>query len=65
VGSCRRSPIYLVNADMPDIRYHYRSDTNCQARNLGKEDAMDRGRWKKLIKDGGWVSVSSGTGSPG
>jgi len=31
---------------------------------------MDRGRWKKLIKvgydqDGGRVSVSSGTGSPG
>jgi len=43
---------------------------DCQARNLYKEDAMDRGRWKKLIKigwyqDGGWVGVSSGTGSPG
>ena len=25
---------------------------NCQARNLNKEDAMDRGRWKKLIKIG-------------
>ena len=23
---------------------------DCQARNLNKEDAMDRGRWKKLIK---------------
>jgi len=23
-----------------------------QARNLNKEDAMDRGRWKKLIKVG-------------
>ena len=22
----------------------------CQARNLNREDAMDRGRWKKLIK---------------
>jgi len=22
---------------------------DCQARNLNKEDAMDRGRWKKLI----------------
>ena len=25
---------------------------HCQARNLNKEDAMDRGRWKKLIKIG-------------
>jgi len=24
----------------------------CQARNLNKENAMDRGRWKKLIKTG-------------
>jgi len=24
----------------------------CQAHNLNKEDAMDRGRWKKLIKIG-------------
>jgi len=24
----------------------------CQARNLNKEDATDRGRWKKLIKVG-------------
>jgi len=43
---------------------------DCQARNLNKEDAMDRGRWKKLIKtgddqDGRWVIISSGTGSPG
>jgi len=30
---------------------------DCQARNLNREDAMDRGRWKKLIKIGwgsGW-----------
>ena len=27
---------------------------DCQARNLNKEDAMDRGRWKKLIKTGWW-----------
>jgi len=32
VGSCRRSPISWVNADMPDIRYHYRSDTNHHGR---------------------------------
>jgi len=25
---------------------------DCQARNLKKEDAMDHGRWKKLIKIG-------------
>ena len=25
---------------------------DCQARNLNKVDAMDRGRWKKLIKIG-------------
>ena len=25
---------------------------DCQAGNLNKEDAMDRGRWKKLIKIG-------------
>jgi len=25
---------------------------DCQARNLNKEDAMDLGRWKKLIKIG-------------
>jgi len=34
VGSCRRSPISWVNADMPDIRYHYRSDTNCNNQSL-------------------------------
>jgi len=25
---------------------------DCQAHNLNREDAMDRGRWKKLIKIG-------------
>jgi len=25
---------------------------DCQASNLSREDAMDRGRWKKLIKTG-------------
>ena len=25
---------------------------DCQARSLNREDAMDRGRWKKLIKTG-------------
>jgi len=27
---------------------------DCQSRNLNKEDAMDCGRWKKLIKIGWW-----------
>ena len=27
---------------------------DCQARNLNREDAVDRGRWKKLIKIGWW-----------
>ena len=26
---------------------------DCQGRNLNREHAMDRGRWKKLIKVGG------------
>jgi len=35
---------------------------DCQAQNLNREDAMDRSRWKKLIKlddgqDDGWVNV--------
>ena len=25
---------------------------DCQVRNLSREDAMDRGRWKKIIKNG-------------
>jgi len=27
---------------------------DCHARNLNREDAMDGGRWKKLIKIGRW-----------
>jgi len=27
-------------------------EKDCQARNFNREDAMDRGRWKKLIKIG-------------
>ena len=59
--------------DRPKRTWREVVQKDCQARNLNKEDAMDRGRWKKLIRlddddqDGGWVSVSSGTGtgSPG
>ena len=25
---------------------------DCQARKLSRDDAIDRGRWRKLIKDG-------------
>ena len=44
---------------------------DCQARNLNREDVMDRGRWKMIKirlegdQDGGWVNVSAGTSSPG
>jgi len=47
---------------------------DCQARKLNKEDAMDRGRWKKLIKIGWWSGwwvgecfflVPAHPGSPG
>jgi len=34
---------------------------DCQAHKLNREDAMDRSRWKKLIR----LGVSSGTGCPG
>jgi len=35
---------------------------DCQARNLNREDAIDRGRWKKTDdQDGGWVSVHPGS----
>ena len=34
-----------------DQRGH-RVQKDCQARNLNREDAMDRGRWKKLMKIG-------------
>jgi len=46
-------------------------EENCQACKLNKEDAVDRSKWRKLIKgsddqDGcEWVNVSSGTGIPG
>ena len=46
-------------------------EKNCQARKWNKEDAIDRSRWRKLIRmvddqDGcEWVNVSSGIGPPG
>jgi len=47
---------------------------DCQARNLNREDAMDHTRskmdeadkdWMIIRTVGGWVYVSSDTGSPG
>ena len=38
----------------------------CQARKLNKEDAVDRCKWRKMIKEvRERVNVSSGTGLPG
>jgi len=45
-------------------------DPYCQARKLNKEDAMDRCKWRKVIKEAvdpdvcEWVNVFSGTGLP-
>ena len=44
---------------------------DCQVRGLSKDDAIFRGRWRKMIRmvyeqEGcEWMDVSSGTGSPG
>jgi len=44
---------------------------DCQVRGLSRDDAMVRGRWRKLIrmvdeqKGCEWMNVSSGAGSPG
>ena len=42
---------------------------DCQVRGLSRNDAMVRGRWRKLIRmvdeqECEWMNVSSGTGSP-
>jgi len=36
----------------PKITWTEAVKKDCQARKLSREDAMDRGRWKKLIKVG-------------
>ena len=44
---------------------------DCQVRGLSKDDAMVRGRWRRMIRmvdeqEGcEWIDVSSGTCSPG
>ena len=46
-------------------------EKDCQTRKLNREDAVDRGRWRKqigMIDDQDrceWVNVSSVSGSPG
>ena len=40
---------------------------DCQVCGLSRDEAMVRGRWRKLIRmvdEQEWMSVSSGTGSP-
>ena len=43
---------------------------DCLARKLNEDEAMERSKWRKLIKDSDdqdgceWVSVSSGTSLP-
>jgi len=37
--------IYTVKKNWTEVQ------KDCQARKLNREDAMDRSRWRKLIKD--------------
>ena len=43
---------YEVQGSRPKRTWKEVVQKDCQARNLNKEDAMDHGRWKKLIKTG-------------
>ena len=43
---------YEVEGSRPKRSWKAVVQKDCQARNLNKEDAMYRGRWKKLIKIG-------------
>jgi len=43
---------YEVEGSRPKRTWKEVVQKDCQARYLNKEDAMDRGRWKKLIKIG-------------
>ena len=55
----------------PKMTWREVVEKECQTRKPNTEDAMDRSRWRKLIKvsddqDGcEWVNVSCGTGPPG
>ena len=53
---------YEVKSAWPEI-----VEKVCQARNMNREDAMNRNRWRKQIRDvmtDEWVNVSYGTSSP-
>jgi len=43
---------YEVEGSRPKRTWKEVVQKDCQACNLNKEDAMDRGRWQKLIKIG-------------
>jgi len=43
-----------VEYEVECSRSRGRPKRTCQARNLNKEDAMDRGRWKKMID---WMMI--------
>jgi len=43
---------YEVEGCRPNRTWKEVVQKDCQAHNLNKEDATDRGRWKKLIKIG-------------
>ena len=42
---------YEVEGPIPKRTCREVVEKDCQARKLKKEDAMDRSRWRKLIKD--------------
>ena len=42
---------YEVEGPIPKRTCREVIEKDCQARKLKKEDAMDRSRWRKLIKD--------------
>jgi len=53
-GWVKKCMEYVVQGSRPRGKRTCREvvQKDCQARNLNREDAMDCGRWKKLIKIG-------------
>jgi len=71
VKKCMEYEVEVARSrDRPKKTWREIVEKDCKARGLNREDAMDRGRWRKQIgifddHDGcEWVNVSSGTGSP-